>query len=239
MRVAIYTAIFGSYDFLKRPAQQIGVDTDFYCFSDGAETGRFVNGWRYVHVPADLAQHPRMQAKRFKVLSHEIFPRGRLASRFSKSLFRPRYDASIWVDGSLGIKGVDFARTVGAMCEEDALLVYRHPDRDCVLEEAALSMTMEKYNDLPLQEQVDHYVSEGLTAHGGLYACGVIGRRCPESFAVQRFDKAWWAENARWTYQDQISFPHIAKRENVRIKTIPGNLWKNDFFDHSPHQSAK
>ncbi|MGO9604032.1 MAG: glycosyltransferase domain-containing protein [Candidatus Binataceae bacterium] len=51
-----------------------------------------VGAWRVIYVRHDPKLHPRMQAKWFKLLSHRIFPRGRLAWRYAPFSLRRRAD---------------------------------------------------------------------------------------------------------------------------------------------------
>src|SRR5438093_3588330 len=122
MRSVIYTAIFGNYDELNDPAEQ-DTNCDFICFTDQHLPAR-VGAWNVVHVRRRAGMHPRMQAKRFKLLSHEVFRNERLAFRYRLRRgawsLRNRYTGSIWVDGSLAIKSSSFARDHLATAAADA-----------------------------------------------------------------------------------------------------------------------
>jgi hypothetical protein len=231
----IYTAIFGGYDELKQPAAQ-DQPCDFICFTD-MKLPRRVGAWRVVPVRRDLRLHPRMQAKRFKLISHRIFPGGRLAWRYAPLSRRPRYDLSVWVDGSLQVTSARFVGDLRNRLGNGDWAMFVHPDRDCIYEEAQFSLRMRKYHDLPIHPQVDAY-RDVVSPHGGLYACTIIVRREPASNGVAAVDDAWWAENLKWTYQDQLSLPYVLRRlggpEPVLIRE---NLWKNAWFDLLPHTS--
>lgn len=239
MKVAIYTAIFGDYDHLNAPARQ-DIDCDFICFSD-RRMPRTLNGWRTVYVPTDAQLHSRMQAKRFKLLNHAIFPKGRLAWSYAswaeRMLGRSRYDATIWVDGSLQIKGATFARDVATLATGGATAVFKHPDRDCLYDEVTASAPLKKYEGLPMAAQVEKYRGAGTPENAGLYACGIIGRKSPPNSDQANFDNAWWQENKNWTYQDQLSFAHLVYQMGRPVAKIPGNLWDTPYFDLIAHKS--
>jgi hypothetical protein len=238
-KIAIYTAIFGGYDELKPPVPQ-DVDCEFLCFSDAA-LPKTVGAWQTIRVNRDQAIHPRMRAKWFKLMPHEVFPGGRLGWKFSlcagRIFDRPQYGATIWCDGSLRIKGPTLARDIAELVKDGSIAVFKHPDRDCIFEEVGASASMVKYAGLPLSEQVEHYRRAGTPAHCGLFACGVIGRTEPPSSATIEFDNAWWQENVKWTYQDQLSFAHLVHQRKMLVRTIPGNLWNNKYFDLVAHNS--
>jgi len=241
MRSVIYTAIFGNYDELKQPAVQ-DADCDFICFTDQRLPAR-VGAWNVVHVKTRAGMHPRMQAKRFKLLSHEVFHDGRLAFKYRLRRgawsLRNRYTCSIWVDGSLAIKGKSFARDLAAAAADVGWAMFRHPHRDCIFEEAAVSATMEKYRGLPIFEQVEAYRRGGVIEHGGLFSCTVIARQEPLSDLVRRVKELWWKENVKWTYQDQLSLPYVLKNTGTTVGIIPGNRWKNQWFDFIAHRTEK
>jgi hypothetical protein len=243
MRSVIYTAIFGNYDDLKQPAVQ-DTDCDFICFTDQCLPAR-VGVWNVVHVKTRAGMHPRMQAKRFKILSHEVIPDGRLSFRHRLRRgawsLRNRYMCSIWVDGSLAIKGKSFAKDLlaAAAVADAGWAMFRHPDRDCIFEEATISATMEKYRGLPMFEQVEAYRREGVIEHSGLFACTVIARQEPLNDLVRRVNELWWKENVKWTYQDQLSLPYVLTKTGTTVGVIPGNLWENQWFDWITHRTEK
>jgi O-antigen biosynthesis protein len=238
MRTVIYTAIFGNYDELSEPVAQ-DVECDFVCFTDRRLPPR-VGAWNIVPVKARVATHPRMQAKRFKLLSHKVFREGRLALayRWQRGLWslRHRYASSIWVDGNIAIKGQSFAKDVLDAASDAGWAMFRHPDRDCIFDEAFVSAKMKKYEGLPVREQVEAYRREGVPEHGGLFACGVIARKEPLRDALRRVNELWWKENVKWTYQDQLSLPYVLKKTGAIVGIIPGNLWQNQWFDVIQHR---
>ena len=231
MRAVVYTAIFGGYDGLKQPPPQ-DVPCDFICYTDGEMPSR-VGVWRVIRVKTDRRLHPRMQAKRFKILSHEIFP----GVRYLPFLFRRRFDISIWIDGGLQITSSSFVRDMRSRLGDGEWAMFVHPDRDCIYEEALLSITMPKYQHVPILPQVESYRSV-VPPHGGLYACTVIVRREPSTERLKKVHMLWWEENTKWTYQDQLSLPFVLRSvggcDPVLIKEC---LWQNQWFAFVAHNA--
>jgi hypothetical protein len=91
-----------------------------------------VGTWRFVQVRRDPKLHPRLQAKQFKLLSHRIFPRGRLALRYAPFSLRRCADLSIGIDGSIRIKSASFVRDMRVRLGGNAWAMFVHPDRDCI-----------------------------------------------------------------------------------------------------------
>ena len=236
MRTLVFTAIFGGYDELKQPQPQ-DVPCDFVCFTD-SHWPRWVGNWRIYRVKSDSNLHPRIQAKRFKIQSHEILPHGRLAFAYDAiAALRRRYGSSIWVDGSIAIKSSAFARDMTNSIGQSGWALFQHPDRECIFEEAAVSEQMSKYQGLPIRAQVEHYRRSGVRPKGGLWACGVIARREPLRKGLRELNDAWWAENLRWTYQDQLSLPFVLEKKNERVDVIHGSVWNNRWFDYIEHKT--
>jgi len=236
MRVCVYTAIFGGYDRLVRPAAQ-SVPTDFVCFTDAAIPGRHPL-WRVVRDPRLPDLHPRMRAKWFKTHPHVLFPDGRPLRRgFFGSVLRrdaPAYDYTIWIDGNIVPKSQHFVRDMIASVGATGLALFSHPDRDCIYAEAAESVRWAKYRDLPILAQVESYRREGYPEHNGLMAGGIIVRHRATS-ELAAIDEAWWQENLCWTYQDQLSLPVVLWRQGRTSDRINGHLWFNDWYDRPPH----
>jgi hypothetical protein len=234
-RAIVYTAIFGGYDTLKQPPEQDEA-CEFICFTDSKMPGR-VGAWRVIHVRTDRSVHPRLQAKRFKLLSHRIFPNGRLSHRYGWPSVRRHADLSIWIDASLQIKSSTFVRDMRRKLDDGGWAMFVHPDRNCIYDEASASVIMQKYEGLPILPQVDAYRSI-VPPQAGLYACGVIVRREPPTNLLKQANELWWEENLKWTYQDQLSLPFVIRRvpgsEPVEIRN---NLWKNQWFDFIPHHA--
>ena len=235
MHAAVYTAIFGGYDTLKQPPRQ-DESCDFICFTDGKMPSR-IGAWRVIHVKTDHRVHPRIQAKRFKILSHRIFPARRLARRYPRSALRRRVDLSIWVDASLQIKSATFAKDMRNTLGAGDWGMFVHPDRDCIYDEATVSITMPKYQHAPILPQVEAYRSV-VPPHSGLYACTVIIRREPSPERLKRAHELWWKANVTWTYQDQLSLPFVLRRVGGCDPVgIVDSLWQNRWFDFLAHNS--
>jgi Protein of unknown function (DUF616) len=196
-----------------------------------------VGAWHVIHVEHDAKVHPRMQAKRYKLLSHSVFPRGRLAARYAPFSIRRRADLSIWIDAGLLIKSSTFVKDMRNKLGDGDWAMFIHPDRDCIYEEALVSITMPKYHHVPILPQVEAY-KPVVPPHGGLYACTVIVRREPLAERLRRVHELWWEENVNWTYQDQLSLPFVLRcASGCDPVKILDNLWQNQWFDFVPHSS--
>lgn len=146
----------------------------------------------------DPALDPRLTAKYFKVVGPALEPR--LAD----------YDFTIWVDGSHEITSATFVEDVLADLGPNVFALHRHPNRDCVYDEATASIRLSKYAGQPIRAQVDAYRAEGHPEHAGLWATGTLVRRRSRELDDVMLD--WWLEIERWTVQDQLSLPVVLRR---------------------------
>ncbi len=209
MRLAAVCAIYGGYDLI--PPVPEGVD-DAVLVTDVPVR----SGWRNVVEPSDA--HPRLAAKR---------PRCR------PDLYTD-CEASMWMDGSLHVLDSRFVELVRSRLEEHELVLWDHPeDRDCFLQEARLCHDLGKWSDEPLLAQAEHYLSEGMPEHFGLWATGCIARR--HTVRMAAFGDAWLDEMERWTIRDQVSLPYVLWRERIQLGTFGIDQFDSDMVAWLPH----
>jgi hypothetical protein len=214
-RVAVYTAIYGGYDRLLEQPDMPGVD--LWCFTD--DRGLRSDQWRVIYRRS-RQRHPRMAAKWFKMNPSRVLP---------------AYQRSVWIDGGVKIERTDFADIVLGATSQDGLALFRHPVRDRVVDEAEFCVPIPKYAGLPMLAQVEHYRHRGFPDRSGLWAGGVIGRQ--HNRVMHRLGRAWWRENKRWTYQDQLSLPYVLWQLRLEPGTIPYELWDGQIMSIVAHTS--
>lgn len=188
MNKACYTAIADNYDPLRNHPDVPGVDWIAFV-SNPAQYSK--SNWDIQPLFSYGESDSRRQSKWYKVQSH---------------LEMAEYDRTLWIDGSCEVRS---PRAISGLLDiEVPIALYTHPDRDCIYQEAGVSLGMRKYHNEPIREQVQYYIDEyEYPEHWGLWFTGLILRnRCPE---VERMERMWWNEIDRWSYQDQLSFPVV------------------------------
>jgi len=236
MHAIVYTAIFGGHDTLKQPIAQ-DEPCEFVCFTDYRMPSR-VGAWRVIHINPDH-YYPILQSRRPKVLSHKVFPGGRLAWHYAPLSRRRRADLLIWVDGTIQIEDPSFVRDMRAALGGHDWAVFGHPDRDCIYDEAHAVRALPRHRGLPVFQQVEAYKSI-VPPHDGLYAHNILVRRQPSSVRMDKVNELWWQELQKWTSRDQISLPYVLRivGQCDPVK-IPGQLRSNKWFKIIPHQGLK
>jgi hypothetical protein len=208
VRLAAVCAIYGGYDLI--PPVPEGVD-DAVLVTDVPVH----SGWRNIVEPSNA--HPRLAAKH---------PKAR------PDLYTD-CEASLWMDGSAHVLDGRFVELVRHRLEEHELVLWDHPeDRDCFLQEAQVCHALQKWPDLPLLAQAEHYLDSGMPEHFGLWAAGCIARR--HTSDMQRLGDDWVSEIERWTSRDQISLPYLLWREGIEPGTFGIDQFDNDMVAWLP-----
>jgi hypothetical protein len=182
-----YTAICGDRDNAR---------SDIKCFTDES-----------------LFKEPVMNAKRYKVLSHQ-FIKGN----------------SCWVDGNVFPLN---EKEIEGLLEDYDMVVFAHPERRTVFEchPHARQRLPEAIRPI-MDEQIKAYREEGFDG-GKLAECTMLLRKDNE--AVRKFNEMWWSEICRWQWRDQISFPYCAWKTGIKIKYLEGNIRKHNLFGYVQH----
>jgi hypothetical protein len=210
-RVAVYTALYGGYDQLVTPVPQ-DVDVDWICFTDDPSVA--IDGWTVIVRPGEV-DDPRLASKWAKCVPH---------------LALPEHRWTIWVDANMAVDAAGFVREALSHVDQHGIAVFRHPQRDCIYDEAEACLRLPRCRTMPVLEQVASYRASGYPAHAGLYACGTIARDA-EVAAVRRLGARWWEECQRWTARDQLSFPFVAREVGVTPAVFPHHLHRHVGLD--------
>ncbi|ESQ33036.1 hypothetical protein EUTSA_v10004185mg [Eutrema salsugineum] len=217
--VSVSSCIFGSSDFLRRPASKkisefskrnvcFVMFVDEQTLSKLASEGHvpdkqgFVGLWKTVVVSNLPYTDMRKTGKVPKFLSHRLFP----SSRYS-----------IWIDSKMRLTTdpmliIDFFlwRT------KSEFAISNHYDRHCVWDEVLQNKRLNKYNHSAIDEQFMFYRSDGLKKFDPSDPNSPLPSYVPEgSFIVRAhtpmsnlFSCLWFNEVDRFTSRDQLSFAY-------------------------------
>lgn len=137
----------------------------------------------------DLFKHSRRNSKIYKVLPH---------------MFLSNHTWSVWVDANIRLN-ISPGELV-SIAKKD-VLVFRHPDRNCLYEEAQVCIDAGLDDKQTILEQTQRYRNERFPLEAGLAICGVLVRKNTEK--VRRLNELWWTEICCGSHRDQISFPYV------------------------------
>lgn len=205
----IYSANYGAWDPPRPNAAPVRLFTDqTHPLACAARYLRPYQPVSHSHLSPPSTQN-RLNAKWWKL---------------RPDLALPDEPVTIWIDASVTILRPDFAELCLAELGDDDALLMRHPWRDCVYAEAAVSQAPElehKYGGQFIPEQMARYREQGHPEGWGLVQTTVIVRRDTER--MRALNDAWWAEIVAWSIQDQLSLPPRLRTMDLRWHYWPVN----------------
>jgi hypothetical protein len=210
LKVALITACYGAYDPIHALPENHGYD-DAVLVTDYPYSATEAPGWRVVIERRD--EHPRLAAKRPKMMPW---------------LFTD-CDAAVWLDASFEIVNPAFSQWTRDHLNFNDFIVWLHPEgRIDIRQEVEVCWFFDKYKDYPLREQLAHYVADGMPENWGLFAGGTVGYRFTDG--ARGFGERWYAENVKWSIQDQVSLPYLLWDSGKRFGLWQANEYQNDYL---------
>jgi hypothetical protein len=198
--VALYSALYGAYEYVKPLAADLGCRAILYTDEPDVEAP----GWE-VRVVTDHLGADEIE------LAQQVDPKataGMLRHKYWKchpAQAVPDADVTIWADASLLITADSYAKRCLEALGDDDWCAVRHPSRDCIYTEAAFSATLARYDWRALASQTKAYEELGHPRHWGLIATGANVRR--HNLATLAVGRYWWWEILTRSHQDQVSLP--------------------------------
>lgn len=216
--ITVLTAITGGKDELID--DQIKGGARFTAYSD---TPLYSNTWK-IEKCYDKFRDPRRNSRVPKILAHQY----------------ANTEYSIWIDGNIKLL-TSPEELVETYLKDHDLAVFKHPNRDCLYDEAVVCAKLKLDDPETIIEQVVKYETEGFPKHRGLCECGIILRR--HTPKVEQFNNFWWSEYSRHSRRDQLSFMYAVDKAALRINAIDmpfiikeGVARRGDLFELVPHE---
>ncbi len=207
----VYTAIFGNYDALRDPTY-INDDWDYVCFTDNANIKSKVFKIKIVEPVFD---NNTKNARMIKVLSH---------------LFLKGYDYSLWIDGSVHLRGRNINELIDDMDQKSAnISVHAHSKRDCVYNEATTCIKLKKGFKSTIENQVYFYHHERMPENLGMVETAELLRMLKND-KTKSFNILWWMQLNQYSNRDQLSFNYISWKYGFKYNIIPGSQYDDPYF---------
>lgn len=188
-RFAIYTAVFGGYDYVPVPRGVAQGNPDLICFTD--EPAKVPRGWRSVEITRPLPD-AGMSNRHVK-----LFP----------NLYLESYDSSLYIDANVALRA-DPTPLVERYLASGPLAIPRHAYRDCVYDEAVACIAAHKAPAAAVNELMDKYRAAGMPRHAGLSENFLIARRHHDERVVTLAGLLWNALEAG-PRRDQLHLPYL------------------------------
>ena len=156
-------------------------------------------------------------------------------------------DYYVWIDYPIEIITNEFHKILEELDDCDICL-FNHKERDTIKEEAQYVIEqidngheylLSRYDKKSLQNQIKKYSEDANFVDDELFNMGffIYSKRIVEN-KVDNVMKEWFFHNTIFSLQDQISFPYLLKKYNLRYKIFRnGDVYNNDytFYNWNKH----
>lgn len=187
-------------------------------------------GWSHVCF-TDGAGHPDWDTR--PALDTFADPvRNARAHKLRPDLHLPDAEISLWLDGNFEA-ACDLDELVDRYLADADIALHRHPQRDCVYAEALACIERGKDDAEVIARQVLRYAVQGVPAHAGLPATGVVLRRHTRKMA--RFNECWERELEQGSRRDQLSVTYALEQEQIAVAYFDSHLWNGPLFAYRRH----
>jgi hypothetical protein len=202
-RGVVYTCLFGSSEHFND--FDYGDAVERICFTDDPHLR--AEHWKLQLVGRGLLD-PVRRSKQYKLLAHR---------------FLPDHAWSLYVDNTVRLKVEPQAFFEQQLADRpSAMRCFRHPDRDCVYDEAG-AVLLEGYDDpRRVEAQMRFYRYLGLPEKAGLATLPVLLRRHHDARVIA-LAEAWFQQLLLFSFRDQLSFNPVAWSQAYEI----------DYFDRA------
>ena len=214
MKIAIFSASLGNMDQVEAHVPQ-SIPYDYFLYTDENMPPRF------------NSMTPRLQAKIPKFFPWQL---------------HPGYDYYMWIDGNLTMTNPDSLKWFLEQCQDSDIVVLNHPRRNTVKLEAdfiagrlkrGCSYITPRYENELLQEQMNEINADKDFVDDALYCGGVFIYK--NTTETQKMMKDWWHHSSRYFIMDQLAFPYLLKKHNLKVNARPEVYFKNPYIKHKNH----
>lgn len=201
----IFTYILNNYDYLKEP-NIISEGWDYLCFTDNPEIKS--NVWQVIILNEfDFFDFPKNHKKRASLIMIQYY-----------KFISKRYKIVMSINGAIKIncnlneiikktfnfKGFD-------------IMIFKHPIRDCIYEEAEVCKELNKDSHFVIDEQMSRFMKQGFPKHAKLYSNGIIIRK-NRSSRLKKVSLVWSKEFIEGSLRDQLSLNYAIWKTKSKIK---------------------
>lgn len=204
--------LVGSYEQPTNPFPDEATGFERICFTDDPHL--VLKNWTVVQL-SDLALDAGRESRRPKLRPHD---------------FLPEFEWSLYIDNSVRLKvnPIEIQRTYATA--DNRFVCFKHPERDCIYDEAEEVIRLGIDSERRVREQVDYYRQRGFPKHDGLINGGVLLRRHSDP-EVARISAEWFEHVLRFSKRDQLSFNYVAWRHRFSHSFFPGTMGASDLVE--------
>ncbi|WP_053991860.1 glycosyltransferase domain-containing protein [Mangrovimonas sp. TPBH4] len=220
MKIAVYTALYGDKDVLRAPLNaREDRSIDYFVFSDNPELE--VAPYR-LELRTPQFQDVAKNARYYKIMGDPILE---------------PYDYVIWHDANIQLNETKIKDLI-SLSQPTFLTTFSHPNRDDFYSEAMSCIRVGKDFSLRILKQVLVCFFNGMPAHEGMYATGILVRNYHVKSKIDPkvFMRFWWEQTLKYSRRDQLSLAYSIYKMKMPISCIKGDILHNDFSTYHRHK---
>lgn len=223
-KIAVYTAVYGSYDaFQTHVPQTVNYSSFYFC-------DKPINMSIVKDVDRTDCVGPAMKAKYLRVHPFDI----------------PElngYDIIIYLDGNIRMGTSTFLEDLIKVSKvgKYPLTISKHPEMNCLYHEAQHSSTFLKYATTDIRQQAIDYREAGYPENNGLYCSGFLVWNRKYISELLTFQSEWWNEICKYNLsplafpQCQMSLVYCLWKTGLRCLKLPQYCYTTKLMVMSLH----
>jgi hypothetical protein len=226
-KTCIYTCITGNYDNNVYFGKD-NVNCDLLLFTNNKDLGEKFNskGWIVKYIDDPEITDNKLLARKHKSLTHRYIP--------------DKYDISIWIDGSIGLKNNFF--NVTEFLEEIEIDKYnivckKHPNRNTIKDEAKIISKLKFEKDENINKVLDILKKNNFKDDVGLSETGILIRKHKNNSIIESMEE--WFNLIKICIRDQISFDYILWKYRLLYSRKEYKFFHNKYFRIFGHYNTK
>jgi len=202
----------------------------FSCIIDNYDRLKEVNlpeGWRAI-----CFSNTPIESKTWEIVKIEKKDKIYRDIKIRPYAWLPKHDKSVWIDGNLEIN-IPLDKFIEG---KYGFWLMKHPDRNCLYEEAKRCIELGKDNAETISKQINEYRNVVFPEQFGLSATGCIIRDNDKYNSL--FSDYWWKEVEDNSVRDQLSFDFIRwMMPGMKINHFP--FLENIIYHQHVHKEKK
>jgi hypothetical protein len=151
-------------------------------------------------------------------------------------------DYYIWFDSSFTITSSNFVDIVVDFLGDYDICIHNHAFRSTIKDESEYVLDriikgdhhlIQRYDGERLSDQVNFYLNDEGFIDNKLFEMGffVYSKKLILNKNYNLLTD-WFFHNCYWSIQDQLSFPYLLHKHNVKYKTFETNIYSSDYIKH-------
>lgn len=199
-RKIIYSALVGDYDHFPKHFILQNDEWEHILFTDSKFENNIINGWKIKPLSHIIKEDNVKTARWHKLNPHLLF---------DDCLF------SVWIDSNIKIlDDYIYKRSQYLFNKETIIASVKHPERDCIYEEAKECLVLGKDKKENINSIVNFLKEERYPRNLGLFESNLLFRNHNYK-QINNYNELWWSYLDKYTRRDQLTMCLVLWKMNI------------------------